>query len=338
MAKTLREVLLQSGLTQEQIDALDAQALAKADTFVSGIEQSALQKEKDALAKEQAAIAAAAKAEADKLAAEAAQAAAKAAQEKAELDNRSVQEFWNNTYNPGVAAWEAEKAKLAKVAADALAKAAFYEAQRGSYLDVLGIKPEDAPEFKPVAADPAKPVVTPGTPTFTDPNVLVAKVGDGFNVITDISWKYSQLYPGQALPIAPSELIKQADALKLSPMEYASRTFKFAEKEAERVAAARKAELDAATTAAIAARDAEHKTEMDKQKAEYEADLRKKAEQFSSNPLVNTPPGSAKFADLRRAQAAGERKDPLTMTPEQRREATRTNIHKVIEEREAQVV
>ena len=329
MAKTLKEVLLQSGLTQEQIDALDAKVI----NSLGGVLTSAEQAQADAVAKQTEAANAAAKAEADRKAAETAQAAAKAAQDAADLQKRSVDEFWNNTYNPGVAAWGEEKARLAKEAADRAAEAAFYKAQRESYLGTLGIKPEDAPEFKP-ATDPAKPVVTPGTPTFTDPNVLVAKVGDGFNVITDIAWKYSQLYPGQSLPIAPSELIKQADALKLSPSDYAARTFKFAEKEAERAAAAAKAHDDEIAARVTAEKEAAHKAEMEAKQKAWDAEKVKLAEQFSPNPNVNTPPGSAKFADLRRAQQAGERKDPLTMTAEERRKATLTNIHKAIEERQ----
>ncbi len=328
----LQDVLLKSGWTQEQIDALDVKAMSGFNGVLAVAEQA----EKDALTKQTEATAAAAKAEADRKAAEAAQVAAKAAQDAAELQKRSVDEFWANTYNPSVATWETEKQKLVKEAADRAAEAAYYKAQRTTVLEPLGIKLEDAPEYKPIA-DPAKPVVTPGTPTLIDPKEFLSRVDKGVYSIQDIAWKYQSLYNGQPLPISPSELVANADALKLQPMEYATRTFKFAEKEAERTAAIRKAELDAATTAAVAARDAEHKTEMDKQKAEYDAELRKKSEQFSPNPNVNTPPGSAKFADLRRAQQAGERKDPLTMTPEQRREATRTNIHKVLEEREAQV-
>lgn len=326
---TLAEVLKKSGWSQEQIDALDANARAGFTSVLSAAEQA----EKDALTKQQEATAAATKAEADRKAAEAAQTAAKAAQDAAELNKRSVDEFWNGTYNPGVAAWEAEKVRLAKVAADAAAEAAFYKAQRGSYLDVLGIKPEDAPEFKPTAVAPP-PVVTPGTPTMVDSKEFLSRVDKGVYSIQDIAWKYQTLHNGQPLPISPSELVAKADAVKLSPMEWATRTYQFAEKEAAAVQAARKAEIDAAAATAVAARDAEHKTEMEKQKAEYDAELRKKSEQFSSNPMVNTPPGSAKFADLRRAQQAGERKDPLTMTPEERRKSTLENIHKAVEARE----
>ena len=88
---TLAEVLKKSGWSQEQIDALDANARAGFTSVLSAAEQA----EKDALTKQQEATAAATKAEADRKAAEAAQTAAKAAQDAAELNKRSVDEFWN---------------------------------------------------------------------------------------------------------------------------------------------------------------------------------------------------------------------------------------------------
>lgn len=327
----LADVLRQSGLTQEQIDALDAKAMSSFTSVLSAAEQA----EQDALKKHQEATTALAKAEADRKAAEQAAEVAKAAQDKAELDNRSVKEFWDNTYNPGMAAAETEKKRLAKLAADAVAERDYYKAQRASYLDTLGIKPEDAPEFKPKPVDPANPV-TPGTPTFTDPSALVAKVGDGFNVITDIQWKYGQLYPGQSLPIPPSKLIEQADALKLSPMEYAARTFKFAEKEDERRQAAAKAHDDEIRKAESDRLGAEHKVEMDRIQNETNAKIKTLTEQSAAggNPDLKLPPGSAKFAELQRATKAGERPDPTKMSAEQRRAMTLNNIHKAIEERQ----
>ena len=120
---TLAEVLKNSGWSQAQIDALDAQAMKGLGDYVSGIEQTAAQKEK-------AAQDLAVKAEADRKAQEAAVVAAKAAQDAAELQNRSVKDFWDNTYNPGLAAWEAERTKLAKAASDAAVAGGAREASR----------------------------------------------------------------------------------------------------------------------------------------------------------------------------------------------------------------
>ena len=84
---TLAEVLKQSGLSQEQIDALDAKVM----NSLGGVLNTADLAQK-------AAQDAAAKADADRKAAEAAVAAAKTAQEATELQKRSVDEFWQNTY------------------------------------------------------------------------------------------------------------------------------------------------------------------------------------------------------------------------------------------------
>lgn len=329
---TLQEVLLKSGWSQTQIDALDAKAMSGLTEYVTTVEKTATEKEL-------AAKAAAEKAEADRKAAEASAAAAKVAQDAAELSKRSVDEFWQNTYNPGMAAAESDKAKLAKEAADARAEAAYYKTQRESYLGTLGIKPEDAPVFTPAAVTPpaVDPNKTPGTPTFVDPNVIVGRVGDGMNTISDIAWKYQTLYNGAPLPIPPSQLIAQADALKLTPAQYAARTFKFAEKEAEAAAAAAKKHDEDIAAAAVAAKDAEHKAEIKKVQDEFAAKERLRAEQGGSNGDLRTPPGSSKFSDLQRATKAGERKDPTRMTPEERRKTTLDNIHKAVEEREAVV-
>src|SRR5271157_5822631 len=104
---TVAEVLKQSGWSQEKIDALDAQALSGLNTHINTVYQTAEQKEKSA---SELAV----KAEADRKAQEAAVVAAKAAQDAAELQNRNNQDFWTNTFSPGISAWETEKKELAK--------------------------------------------------------------------------------------------------------------------------------------------------------------------------------------------------------------------------------
>lgn len=327
---TVSEVLKQSGWSQEQIDALDAKALNGLNGYVTGVQTEA--EKKELAAKELTA-----KAEADRKAAEASEAAAKAAQEKAEYEQRGVKEFWDNIYTPGIAAAEEEKKRLAKIAADAQAESAFYKAQRESYLGTLGIKPEDAPVFTPAAVVPpaVDPNKTPGTPVYSE-DAFLKRVDKGVYTIQDIGWKYQQLY-GMPIPISPSELVSKADALKLNPMEYAARTFKFAEKEEERRQADARKHDDEIRAAAAAERDAAHKAEIEKMQSEFNAKEKLRAEQNSSNPDTKLPPGSAKFTELKKAQAAGERPDPTRMTQDQRRKLTVENIHKAIEEREAVV-
>ncbi len=328
---TLAEVLLKSGWTQEQIDALDAKARTGLTDYVTGIEQTAAQKEK-------AASELAVKAEADRKAQEAAVVAAKTALEAAELQKRSVDEFWNNTYNPGIAAAEVEKARLAKEVADARAESAYYKTQRESYLKELNIKPEDAPVFTPPAAtipavDPNK---TPGTPTFTI-NQVREELGNSLGTVANIQWEYRNLY-GREMPISPTELLRQTEANKYKdPATYANSIFKFSEKREEIRQAEAKAHDDGIAAAARAAKDEEHKLELKKITDEFSAKERLRAEQAGSNPDTKLPPGSSKFSDLRRAQQAGERKDPTKMTPQERRQTSLDNIHKALEERQAVV-
>jgi hypothetical protein len=328
---TLAEVLLKSGWTQEQIDALDAKARTGLTDYVTGIEQTAAQKEK-------AAQDLAVKAEADRKAQEAAVLAAKTALEAAELQKRSVDEFWNNTYNPGIAAAESEKARLAKEVADARAESAYYKAQRESYLKELNIKPEDAPAFTPPAVVPpvATTSTTPGTPTFTI-NQVREELGNSLGTVANIQWEYRNLY-GREMPISPTELLRQTEANKFKdPATYANSIFKFAEKREEIRQAEAKAHDDAIAAAARAAKDEEHKAELKKITDEFSAKERQRAEQAGSNPDTKLPPGSAKFADLQRAQKAGERPDPTKMSQAERRALTSANIHKAIEERQAVV-
>jgi hypothetical protein len=323
---TIAEVLKQSGWSQEQIDALDAKALNGLNGYVTGVQTEAEQKHK-------AAVEAAAKAEADRKAQEELTTAAKAAQDAAELNKRSVDEFWNTTYNPGVAAWETERQKLAKEAADAQAAAAYYKTQITGLKD-LNFAPADLPNFTP-PAPVVDPVKTPGTPTFSE-DAIMKRLDQGVHTIQDINWKYQQLY-GTPIPISPSDLVAKADAIKLSPMEYAARTFKFAEKEAEHRAAEAKKHDDEIAAASRTAADAEWKAKLDAREAEFASKDRLRAEQMSSNPDTKLPPGSAKFTELKRAVAQGERPDPTKMSANERRQLTLNNIHKAIEERESVV-
>jgi hypothetical protein len=326
---TLAEVLKQSGWTQEQIDALDAKAMSGLTDYVTGIEQTAAQKEK-------AAQDLAVKAEADRKEAEAQAEAAKTARAAAEAAERGWADFRDNTYNPGLVAWEAERVKLAKAAADAAAESAFYKAQHASLKD-LGFVPSDSPVFTPAAViSPVDTNKTPGTPTFTI-NDVRDQLGTSLGTVANIQWEYQTLY-GRPMPISPTELLRQSEANKFKdPATYANSIFKFSEKREEIRQAEAKAHDDAIAAAAVAAKDESHKLELKKITDEFSAKERLRAEQAGSNPDTKLPPGSAKFADLQRAQKAGERKDPTRMTQQERRQTTLDNIHKTLEERQAVV-
>jgi hypothetical protein len=327
---SLAEVLKQSGWSQEQIDALDAKAAAGFNTILTTASQA-----------EMTAAETLAKSQAEKAAAEKAVADAKAAQDAAELNNRSVKEFWEGTYNPGIAAWDKERQELAKKAADAAAEVAFYKTQRES-LKAAGIIPADAPVFTPPAPDPnanngngtrdAQGRFVPGptgSPVF-DTNAVVSRVGDGMNKIQNIMWKYQTLYSGQPLPMSPSELIAKADQLKLDPMEYASRTFRFAEKEEEQRQAAAKAHDDQVAATAAAAKESEWKAKLDEREKEFAAKEKLQAERHANNPDQRVVV-SSKIPELQRQVVSKEIPDPLMMNENQRRANTAKMIRDQIE-------
>ena len=75
------------------------------------------------------------------------------------------------------------------------------------------------------------PGSTPGSPTFTMEDVRNG-LGSTLGTLSDVQWKYQSLF-GRPMPISPTELVRQAEAVKLDPAVYAARTFQFQEKEAE---------------------------------------------------------------------------------------------------------
>ena len=336
------ELLKQTGFSQEQIDALDPR-LANVWT---GISSAAEQKEKEA-------VAAAAKAEADRKAAEesakqaeAARAAAKQAQDAAELEKRSNVEFYETKVMPGLLGFEEEKKQLEAARINAESKATFYETQVKGLKDA-GFLPADAPAFAVQTIPPNNTgnngtrdgqgrfvAGNNGSPVF-DPNTVVSKVGDAYNTINDIMYEHQVLF-GKPLPIAPSQLIAQADALKLSPAAYAERTFNFTAKKQEMAEQARREHDEQIRAAERTEQETKWKAEVEKVRSEAEASRKKLAEGVSNNPDVRVAV-SSKMPEIARAVKAGERPDPLKMTDAQRRQATRTAIHNAIAEREEAV-
>ncbi len=327
---TVAEILEQTGFTKEQIAALDPKLV----TTFSGIMT-------DAEQKQAAAVTAAAKAAAD------AQSASETLA-KTELERRSLNEFYETKVVTGLTGWEEEQKKLRTEAANSAALAAFYEAQNKAARDA-GFIAAEAPKFTPAAVDPNAardgqgrfvanaPGGTPGSPSFIDANQIAGKIGDVAGLISDIQWKHQTLY-GKPLPMAPSELIRQADAQKLSPMDFAARQFGFAAREAELSQQERKAHDDAIATAAVAAAETAHKAEIEKMRKDQADKDRARAEGGGNNPEVRAAPGSSKFTEVRKAVQEGTRPDPLKMTDAQRRQATRQSIHAEIEQSDTAAV
>lgn len=333
--QTVKDALRASGLSQEQIDAIDARALTFFDSTLTTAEN-----EKkvgtDAAAKAaadfQAANEAVAKAEKDRQ-------EAIAAREAAELAQRSNVEFYETKIVPGLTSWDEEKIRLENERVKAASEAAFYRTQAEA-AKAGGFIPSDAPGYVAPVADPSKGGYvangnngTPGSPTYLDPTKLAAEFSSKAGLLSDIQWKYQQLY-GKPMDISPTQLIREADAQKLDPSAYAEKRFSFSQREQE-LNAQRQAERDAKLQAEAAAKsDAEWKAKMDAREAEFTAKEKLRAEQSSNNPDLRTPSGSSKFAEIKRAEIQGDIKSPLKMTDAERRAQTRKMIHAEIDARD----
>lgn len=313
-------------MTKEQIDALDAKVISAFGGVLTQAQQEAQRAEE-----------AAQRAEAER-------AAAAAELDKASLERRSNIDFYENKIVPSLTGWEEEKKRLQSEITNATAVANFYKTQNEGARE-SGFVPKEAPVFTPPAAPVTPPQSgsayvtnapgsTPGSPTFQfDPNAFKREMAGATLELENLRWKYGQLYGGQPLPIAPSELIAQAESQKLSPTDYAAKIFKFSEREAELAAARAKAHDDEIAKAAVAEEQRKHAEEVKKLQDDFNAKERQRIENGGNNPDVRQATTS-RMAEVRRGVAEGVRPDPLKMTDAERRSATRKTIHGEIADRE----
>ena len=148
-------------------------------------------------------------------------------------------------------------------------------------------------------------------------NKLEENLGNAFGTISDLQWKYQSLY-GAHMPDSPTALIREAQAQRLPLMDYAARKYNFQTKQQELETKKQKDHDDAIRAEVTAAKDREF------------------AERSSgSNPNLVMPPGSSRYSEVRKAVTEGQRKDPLTLSREERRNSTRSAIHQEIAENSA---
>jgi hypothetical protein len=304
---TVAEALKLSGFTDEQIKAFDPKAITVFDGMLTTAEKDRVD--------------------------------AAAARDQAELAQRSNVEFYETKIAPSLTAWEEEKSRIENERARSSAEAAFYRTQAEEAKKAGFIATEapgfDATRFAAQPRDPAGryaagvPGTTPGSPTF-DVNQVYQRAGDAVGVIADLQWEHQRLF-GQPMPISPTELIRQADAVKLDPKTYAARTFNW---ETRRLAMQQENEeknREKIAAEAVAPWEAKLKEAEELRKKDL-ADLdRKWAEHTGNNPDVRLPQPS-KFADISRAVKANELADPLTLNDQQRRAMTSQMIRKDLAE------
>jgi hypothetical protein len=168
----------------------------------------------------------------------------------------------------------------------------------------------------------------PGSPQFFDVNTVYERAGDAVGVLTDIQWQHQTLF-GKPLPISPTELVRQADAVKLDPMTYASRTFNFDARRQQMREEEAKVNRDKIAAEATAPLELKLKEAEEQRKKDLAENDRKWAERVGSNPDVRQPQAvDPKYATLQKAQKAGEIPDPLTLNEHQRRALTSQMIRR----------
>lgn len=214
---TTREILKQTGMTDEQINALDAKIVAGFDTVLTTA----------AAAEQQAA----------------------AAREAAEQSQRAQSDMYANQIAPALDAWANEKATLE-------AQTAFYKTQAESARGA-GFIPKDAPGYVPPARDTKtgqfaqNPV--PGSPgQYLTPEAGITAVSN----VTWVMSEHQRLY-GEPMPDDFETLMKESVSAHLPFRDHVAKKYKFNEKKAEIVAAKTKEREDKIRQEAFATRDKE---------------------------------------------------------------------------------
>lgn len=272
---SVEEILKASGLSVEEIKALDAKVLTGVTQVLT-----------TANAAEQSAI---------------------AEREKAELAQRATNQKWADEISPALDSWANDKASLE--ARELYYKTLAEKAKEGGFLP--GNEPFKPPS--PEGRDASGKFVAnqnpvPGSPQFVDG--LRNELGTAFSFATDVQWKYQTLF-GKMIPDSPTQLIREAVAQHLPPMEYAAKKYGFAEKEAS---------IQKET----------HDKEIAQVRAEAIAETDKKwAERTGGNPDVRRAEVS-RFSEINKAVKEGTRPDPLKMTEKDRDASTTRAIRQEI--------
>jgi hypothetical protein len=265
---TVRDVLLQSGLSDEQITALDQKAVAAFERLHTE---------------------------------------SISAREAAELANRAQVEMYEKQIVPALNGWGNEKAALE-------ARAAYYE-QLAKQGQAAGFVPPAAPGDAPPPRDQggryvANTNAVPGSPDFQK---LRDDMAGAVLSLSQLNLKHQRLY-GSPLPDDYEPLLKEANAQHMPLNDWVAKKYAFADKEAEIAKKKRDEEREAIRKEAIA--------EVEKKYAEREA-----------NPTLKRGE-SSRFTQLNKSVAKGELKDPLQMTPDQRRAQTRAAIQRETQQAE----
>jgi hypothetical protein len=151
------------------------------------------------------------------------------------------------------------------------------------------------------------------------------RLGKGLDNSVWALQEYQRLSGGQFLPDSISTLAQEATANKLPFRDYVARKYDFAAKSAALQAKAEAEKADAIAKAAVAPYEEKIKTiEKDWQK-KLEEQAKTLSERGGNNPDVRRA-AISNYPDVKKAVAEGTRKDPLSMTREERQVEMRRQI------------
>jgi hypothetical protein len=221
---TVEEILKSSGMTDEQIKALDAKVV----TGITGVLTAATTEST----------------------------AAQKAREEAENARRLQAADYDQKIAPALDKWGIESANL--TAERDYYKTLAEKAKEGGFVAAAEpFKPTTAArgadgQFVAGANE------VPGSPKFVEEKVkqLTREIGSAFSFASDTQWKYRSLF-GTEMPDSPTTLIAEATAQRMEPSAYAAKKYDFAAKEAAKTAEAQKAHDDAIRAETKAASDKE---------------------------------------------------------------------------------
>lgn len=145
-----------------------------------------------------------------------------------------------------------------------------------------------------------------------DIQAVEQKIGNAFGQVSDAQWQYQTLF-GKAMPDSPTALMAEAAQQRMPFDQYVAKKYDYSGRKAAMAADETKKREDAI-----------RKEVADQKDREF-------AERTGNNPNVRTPRDS-QYSTISSAVQQGQRKDPLTMSREERHVATRQQIHKEVAE------
>ena len=231
----------------------------------------------------------------------------------AELKERQLKDYVGTEINPKLNQWEQEK--VSRDMENAALRRALDEAKAAGYQvpDIQIGKPAE-PQRNAQGQFVANANPVPGSPAYATPAQVI-------RVQNEALWAMSEHMRLKGAPLEDEieKLLSEADAQKLPFRQYVAQKYGF---------------------------DAARKAIEDKKNKEREDAIRKEAiterdkywaERTSGNPMVR-PAEQSSFSQIQKAVAEKKVADPLTLSAQERRAATRQLIHKDIAERESEQV